>query len=349
MNTEIKEIPSQCLDGVYARVGGAIVAHDTHVGLRVLALRRARDLGLPYREAGEEIYPACIGHMLSHGRVDMMVLWQQVGRSGKATFALPGAVVAAGIGADIAIMDDPADKRYPRFVGRPNQRSEWQSLSAAVAAEMLSVTISLDSTGADVTIQLDAAHTAAYPWLWAGRLPADTCRAWLDALITAWLDGQPAVTESDSAHESLRSADAAIQAERKATADYQARAKALREAGTIGTEIGLVIHGYGIGDPQCEYAILTPEPSDHVLSVDYADVSYDECDQRVAALAMARRIGADLSRNVVIVIRGKQGNGCRYDAVIYLASSKDDYWHTPGISVGCKRFGIRRDYGEMAR
>jgi hypothetical protein len=122
----------------------------------------------------------------------------------------------------------------------------------------------------------------------------------------------------------------------------------LREAGTIGTEIGLVIHGY-IGDPQCEYAILTPEPSDHVLSVDYADVRYDECEQRVAALAMARRIGADLSRNVVIVIRGKQGNGCRYDAVIYLASSKDDYWQTPGISVGCKRFGIRRDYGEMAR
>ena len=345
MNTEI---PSQCLDGVYARVGGAIVAHDTHVGVRVLALRRARDLGLPYREAGEEIYPACIGHMLSHGRVDKMVLWQQVGRSGNATFALPGAVVAAGIAADIAIMDDPDDKRYPRFVGRP-QRAEWQSIAAAVAGEMLSVTISLDSTGCDVTIKMDAAHTAAYPWLWAGRLPADTARAWLDGLISVWLDAQPAVTESAAAHESLRSAVAAIQAEREAKADYQARAKALREAGTIGTEIGLAIHGYGIGDPQCEYAILTPEPSDHVLSVDYSDVSYDECDQRVAALAMARRIGADLSRNVVIVIRGKHGNGCRYDAVIYLAASKDDYWHTPGISVGCKRFGIRRDYGEMAR
>ena len=348
MNTEITEI-KECLDGVYARIGGSLVAHDTHVGLRVLALRRARELSLSYREAGEEIYPACIGHMLSHGRVDKMVLWQQIGRSGKATFALPGSVVVAGIAADIAIMDDAADKRYPRFV-RPNQRAEWQSLAAAVAVEMLSVTISLDSTGVDVTIQLDAAHTAAYPWLWDGRLPADTCRAWLDALITAWLDGQPAVTESDSAHESLRSADAAIQAERKAKANYQARAKALREAGTIvGTEIGLVLHGYGIGDPQCEYAILTPEPGDHVLSVDYADVSYDECYQRVAALAMARRIGADLDRNVVIIIRGKQGNGCRYDGVIYLAASKDDYWQTPGISVGCKRFGIRRDYGEMAR
>lgn len=340
-----KEIPSEILDGVYARVGGVIVAHETHVGLRVLALRRARELGLSYREAGEEIYPANIGHMLSHGRVDKMVLWQQIGQSGKATFALPGAVIAAGIAADIAIMDDPADKRYPRFVGRPNQRAEWQSICAAVSAEMLSVTISLDGTGSDVTIQLDAAHTAAHPWLWEGRLPADTARAWLDGLITAWLDAQPAVTESDSAHESLRSADAAIQAQRKAKADYQARAKALREAGTIGAEIGLAVHGYGIDDPECEYAVLTPEPGDHALAVNYADVTYDECHQRVAALAMARRIGADLSRNVVIIVRDAQGNGCSYDAVIYLAASKDDYWQTPGISVGCKRFGIRRDYG----
>jgi hypothetical protein len=343
MNTEIL---SQFLPGVYARVGGSIVAHDTHIGLRVLALRRARDLGLSYREAGEEVYPACIGHMLSHGLVSKMVLWQQIGLGGNATFACPGAVVAAGIAADISIMDDPADNRSPRFVGRPNHRAEWQSLAADVAGEMLSVTISLDSTGSDVTIQMDAAHTAAYPWLWAGRLPADTARAWLDGLISVWLDAQPAVTESDAAHESLRSAEAAIQAGRKAKADYQARAKTLRDDGTIGAEIGLVLHGYGIGDPRCEYAILTPEPSDHVLSVDYADVSYDECEDRTDALAMARRIGGDLSRNVVIIIRGMQGNGCRYDGVIYLAASKDDYWQTPGIHVGCTRFGIRRDYGD---
>lgn len=292
------------LPGVYTWDDKTLIAADNHRSLRLLGVRIA--LHMDYGDAlhklrklgqMQEIYPACVGHMLSHGPLLSMILWQDIGEMGKRTVTigdLTGTIshCTRGFADGIPTLYTADGESYPMH---PDGR------------------------------MLNARHSDALPslinWAWT------EIAAWYEAHRSECIPSAPALA-------AYHAAAAADQAEQIRAAQLDRKARELRTAHAAGPEIGICDHGWSPGHALATYSIIQSE--EHTVIVDaeeIGDLQWDLAhDGHKAALPAARQLAeaagvkwARTSCPILIVLRNASGNGCRYDSLYRICSTEGQY------------------------